>query len=328
MTIGNATADDLTITASLASNIPIKTQTTYNVGSSTIGLQSVYIGGTSTFTTRLMSNATASYTITFPTTVGVAGQSLVNSGSGTLAWGPGQRDITAKSADYVVLDNDGNLTIAMTTGGTDRTITLPTAADNTNRTLIIRKVDGLDSDGTGKLTVAGEGAELINGSNTQLLFSADDHMHIQCDGTGWHILRMRQTEYLYNTTTTDADNTTSFGYGPTGSQFGNFTSGRTKRVGTLAAITASDQIIFELTTDSEVSWWDLTSQGDTICPYTTESATEYGVLVSSVSSTSINVAFMVWRRKNGATFGANGANYTAIDAAATHKWRIKKLRII
>lgn len=48
--LGNSSADDLTITASLAATLPIKTNTSYDIGSSTKGLQSAYFGGTSTFT--------------------------------------------------------------------------------------------------------------------------------------------------------------------------------------------------------------------------------------------------------------------------------------
>ena len=40
--LGNASADDLTITASLASSIPIKTTFSYDVGSATLGLKSIY----------------------------------------------------------------------------------------------------------------------------------------------------------------------------------------------------------------------------------------------------------------------------------------------
>ena len=47
VTLGNASSDDLTFTGSLASSIPIKTTNTYNIGSSTLGLASVYLGANS-----------------------------------------------------------------------------------------------------------------------------------------------------------------------------------------------------------------------------------------------------------------------------------------
>lgn len=42
--LGNASADDLTISASLASSLPIKTNNSYDIGSSTLGLRKLYLG--------------------------------------------------------------------------------------------------------------------------------------------------------------------------------------------------------------------------------------------------------------------------------------------
>lgn len=42
--LGNSSADDLTITASLASSLAIKTNNTYDIGSSTLGLRKLYLG--------------------------------------------------------------------------------------------------------------------------------------------------------------------------------------------------------------------------------------------------------------------------------------------
>lgn len=42
--LGNSSADDLTITASLASTLAIKTNNTYDIGSSTLGLRKLYLG--------------------------------------------------------------------------------------------------------------------------------------------------------------------------------------------------------------------------------------------------------------------------------------------
>lgn len=98
----------------------------------------------------------------------------------------------AKSADYAITDTDGIRTILMTTGGTNRTVTLPTAADNASRIITVKKVDS----GTGLCTVDGEGAELIYGgaaTNTTFpLYYRYDTVTLQCDGTGWHILDVKQ----------------------------------------------------------------------------------------------------------------------------------------
>lgn len=42
--LGNASADDLTIAASLASSLPIKTNNSFDVGSATLGLRKLYLG--------------------------------------------------------------------------------------------------------------------------------------------------------------------------------------------------------------------------------------------------------------------------------------------
>jgi hypothetical protein len=64
--LGNSSSDDLTVTASLASNLAIKTNATYGIGSSTIGLTGIYFGN-STFTTRIVpTTLSASNTLTLP----------------------------------------------------------------------------------------------------------------------------------------------------------------------------------------------------------------------------------------------------------------------
>lgn len=65
--LGNASSDDLTITASLASTIPIKTNTTFNFGDATHGLAALYLGASSTFTTKVVSaTQAASRIVTVP----------------------------------------------------------------------------------------------------------------------------------------------------------------------------------------------------------------------------------------------------------------------
>lgn len=84
-TLGNASSDDLTITASLASTLNIKTTASFDVGSTTIGLRALFLG-LSTFTTKLATAATASWTFTFPTTAGTNGYIMQTDGSGNTSW--------------------------------------------------------------------------------------------------------------------------------------------------------------------------------------------------------------------------------------------------
>ena len=91
---------------------------------------------------------------------------------------------SAKSADYTVTDTDGIRTILMTTGASNRTVTLPTAADNTGRLLRIKKIDT----GAGTCIIDGENSETIEGSTTQTLMYFGEWIDLQCDGTMWHIV--------------------------------------------------------------------------------------------------------------------------------------------
>ncbi len=114
-TIGNASGDDLVITASLASSIAIKTTATYNIGAATLGILSTYYGN-STFTTRLIANTlTASGTLTMPAITGTIALTLDSSNS---------REITNASLTATVGSNA--LTIALkSNAGTDASATDP-----------------------------------------------------------------------------------------------------------------------------------------------------------------------------------------------------------
>jgi len=61
------------------------------------------------------------------------------------------------------------------------TITLPTAADNTNRVIVITKAD----DTTGRVIVDGEGSETIDSNSFVLLSEQGDSRTVQSDGTNW-----------------------------------------------------------------------------------------------------------------------------------------------
>jgi hypothetical protein len=89
----------------------------------------------------------------------------------------------AKSADYTVLDDDSDLFL-VTTADTDRTITLPTASANTGRVVVVKKVD----DGTGTVTVDGEGAETIDGAATIVINAQYGSATLYCNGTSWNLL--------------------------------------------------------------------------------------------------------------------------------------------
>lgn len=65
--LGNSSADDLTVTASLASNLVPKTTNAYNLGSADLGMAGVYFGTADTDTARIVSAAlSADRTYTLP----------------------------------------------------------------------------------------------------------------------------------------------------------------------------------------------------------------------------------------------------------------------
>jgi len=89
VTLGNSTIDDLTISASLASSINVKTNALYDFGSATLGLNSIYIGSSGSLTTRIKSGASgSSWTLTLPTSAGTSSYSLRTNGSGVSSWLP------------------------------------------------------------------------------------------------------------------------------------------------------------------------------------------------------------------------------------------------
>lgn len=71
-TIGNASSDDLTVTASLASSIPIKTTNSYDIGSATLGLRYLYFGqsGGSNTAKITHSSLASDITLTLPAETG------------------------------------------------------------------------------------------------------------------------------------------------------------------------------------------------------------------------------------------------------------------
>ncbi len=84
---------------------------------------------------------------------------------------------------YTVLDADGFTTFLMSTGGSNRTLTLPTAADNTGREITVIKTDS----GAGKVIIDGEGAETIDGLTALDLIYQYAKTSLVCDGSNWAI---------------------------------------------------------------------------------------------------------------------------------------------
>ena len=88
VTLGDSASDTIMPNALVAGDLKPNANNSINLGSSTLGYASMYLGSAGGFTTRLLGGATSSYTITFPATSGSTGYFLNNSGSGALQWSP------------------------------------------------------------------------------------------------------------------------------------------------------------------------------------------------------------------------------------------------
>lgn len=88
------------------------------------------------------------------------------------------------STNFTPTDIDNIYQINVTTGASDRTITLPTHSANKGRSFIISKVDS----GAGKVIVDGEGAETIHGDLTFNIENQRNAIMIYANDTEWEIM--------------------------------------------------------------------------------------------------------------------------------------------
>lgn len=117
-TIGNASGDDLTINASLASTLPIKTTNSYDIGSTTIGLRALYLGANSqTVNLKGSASMSATWSLTLPVTAGSANQLFGQSSAGT---GVGEWKTVAvgtSGTDFAVAHSANTVTLNLPDAG-------------------------------------------------------------------------------------------------------------------------------------------------------------------------------------------------------------------
>lgn len=167
-TIGNASSDDLNVNGSLASSVPIKTTNSFDIGSTTKGLQRIYFGSSAgSNTTRLAGAAvTSDAQITLPSI------------TGTLALEFGVR---TETDNYTAVLTDGVILMNISAA---KTVTLPAASTASRKIYIIKKVDS-----TGfAVTIDGNGSETIDGRTTITLDTPGESATIYCDGSNWRVL--------------------------------------------------------------------------------------------------------------------------------------------
>jgi len=133
-------------------------------------------------------------------------------------------------------------------------------------------------------------------------------------------------EYAYNTSTTDATDSSSFGYGLGGGQFGSFTAQRLKRCRFQQPIQPTDQIFLEISQDAGKTWKppgiDGAVQTNQSVGGTTYGAGWQGV---SGSTTDIDVIFNTYRFNNATSFGGAGQAWSAIASDPNILWRLRKV---
>jgi hypothetical protein len=93
------------------------------------------------------------------------------------------------SAGYTILDTDGYDTFTCSTGASDRTVVLPTLADNFGRELTFIKTDAL----AGCVIVDGEGSETINTALTVLCCAQGESVTVRAGASEWYIVNSNIT---------------------------------------------------------------------------------------------------------------------------------------
>lgn len=146
--LGNASGDDITMTGSLASSIPVKTTNSFNVGDSTHGLASIYFGANSQ-TVRLLPSGSmsATWTMTLPVTAGTDKYILRTNGSGVTSWAQIDTPLMFTSGAAATAGGYGVVTYY------EETITLTNSgSQNMNGTVYITAVGNLVNIDVGVIT--------------------------------------------------------------------------------------------------------------------------------------------------------------------------------
>jgi len=140
------------------------------------------------------------------------------------------------------------------------------------------------------------------------------------------------TEYAYNTSTNATTNdTTSFGYGPSGNGFGAITAGLKRQVHFQRPIQLTDKITLELSPDGVV--WSDASLGysdfatfNIDGAYSTQNTYTYGIgLLKKVGTNDVQISFGTYSGvSSGVGYGVAGFAWSGANTAGV-KWRVRKV---
>lgn len=135
-------------------------------------------------------------------------------------------------------------------------------------------------------------------------------------------------EYVFNTSTsTSANDTTSFGYGTAGAQIQNITAALSRRVRFQTTVQPTDVITFEVSTD-RIKWTPVGTSavvgGDTLIPMTFQNTTSYGAgRLFFQNATDMDVFFGQYVSTTGASYASAGAAYSG--GVGSGYWRVRKV---
>lgn len=89
---------------------------------------------------------------------------------------------TVTNANYTLTRVDD--IVLFSTGGTNRTATLPASATVLNKVYHIKKIDA----GAGKIIIDGDGSETIDGDLTPEITARFESFMLVNDGSNWHVI--------------------------------------------------------------------------------------------------------------------------------------------
>lgn len=176
---GTATAPQVTSTH-LAAALPVNQGGTGSTTQNFVDLTTTQsIAGTKTFSTKV---ATTALQVSGGSIA--SGKVLTSDGSGNASWQvpvTNQQTISSKTADYTLTTND-EVILADASGGS-LTLTLPTAASNTNL-YVIKKIDSSSN----TVTIDTTSSQTIDGGSTAVIRVQYASISLVSNGSNWFVI--------------------------------------------------------------------------------------------------------------------------------------------
>lgn len=187
VTLGDSSADLLVITASLNSTVTINTTTSYDIGSTTVGLRALYLGdaGSAARCTKLLGGTIASgWTLTLPTGVPAgAGFVLESTTGGATSWSS-RTDLVVVSKTTTFNASRAEDVYLCSDAGASFTGTLPAASGSMKR-FVFKKTNS----STNAVTIARAGSDTIDGATSTSLNTQYECVELQSDGSAsWSVI--------------------------------------------------------------------------------------------------------------------------------------------